>query len=547
MINNTFSEALNSTIDFPDEPAYFFPRNETLIALEKEKIEACGERINVSSSLITDFKFYGCGVTISILATAGTIGNILSFITIATLPKRNLFNKLLLTLTVFDTLFIVNGGIFMVQQAFQFNNSIYNMFFPWFIYPIAGIAMTGSTYTCIAIAFERFLGICYAHSDIPRHSRYYIIAITCISLIIDFPRFFEIGSTRVGEDGKVRFTYSELRKNELYLTFYILWFRLFSTAAVPFVLMLFFNYKILKHYRRNSFINNQNSNSFNNSNHEKSLYITFFCLTTTFLICHLPRVLLNIHELNKNHLQNYCKKVYDTNYNPPEWTYLSTFVEKILLIFNSSVNFIFYCLVGKRFRRHLLCLLLPKCCISRFFPSISSVMERESFMDSMRNYPLNHRHSSTRRGTMDYVISHPRGKQRTIIVDSIGDEEDERIIMEEEEEEEEEEEPGYRSKKKVEIVCEGNDEDAERLLDIRIQEKPEELGDKNIRSKSELFLYHDSNNCTNNNNSSCSSSLINNDCSQSLTSITKASVDNELLGIYDIRITIHRKQLGAAI
>ena len=73
----------------------------------------------------------------------GLIGNLLSFITIVTMKKRNLFNNLLLTLTIFDTFFILNGGSFFVQRAIQFNNPVYNFLFPRVIYPLAGISMTG--------------------------------------------------------------------------------------------------------------------------------------------------------------------------------------------------------------------------------------------------------------------------------------------------------------------------------------------------------------------------------------------------------------------
>jgi hypothetical protein len=72
-------------------------------------------------------------------------GNLLSFITIVTMKKRNLFHNLLLTLTIFDTFFLLCGGIFFVQRAFQFKSDIYNFFLPLVIYPMAGISMTGKT------------------------------------------------------------------------------------------------------------------------------------------------------------------------------------------------------------------------------------------------------------------------------------------------------------------------------------------------------------------------------------------------------------------
>ena len=59
------------------------------------------------------------------------------------MKKRNLFNNLLLLLTFFDTVFIVNGGISFMYRVFRFRNKFFEMVFPHVIYPLAGIAMTG--------------------------------------------------------------------------------------------------------------------------------------------------------------------------------------------------------------------------------------------------------------------------------------------------------------------------------------------------------------------------------------------------------------------
>ena len=111
------------------------------------------------------------------------------------MKKRNLFNNLLLTLTIFDFFFIMTGGLFFVERAIKFESKIYYLLVPKLIYPLAGISMTGSTYTCLAIALERFLGICHAHSNsdfLIRRSRFYIGGILLVALLIDSPRFLEL-------------------------------------------------------------------------------------------------------------------------------------------------------------------------------------------------------------------------------------------------------------------------------------------------------------------------------------------------------------------
>ena len=65
-------------------------------------------------------------------------------VTIVTMPKKSLFHKLLLTLTIFDMIFLMSGGIFMIHQSLGFESQIFNDLFPNIIYPLAGITMTGN-------------------------------------------------------------------------------------------------------------------------------------------------------------------------------------------------------------------------------------------------------------------------------------------------------------------------------------------------------------------------------------------------------------------
>ena len=85
------------------------------------------------------------GVTISTIGVIGIVGNTVSLIAISLLPshRKSMFYKLLLTLAIFDIVFISSGGVFMAQQAFRFHFWWFDLFFPKLIYPVAGFGMTG--------------------------------------------------------------------------------------------------------------------------------------------------------------------------------------------------------------------------------------------------------------------------------------------------------------------------------------------------------------------------------------------------------------------
>ena len=69
--------------------------------------------------------------------------------------------------------------------------------------------------------------------------------------MVDAPRLLEL-TPAVDRNGDVNgFEYTALRRNKLYVTLYTLWFRLLVTAALPFLLMVFFNLRILIYYKKN--------------------------------------------------------------------------------------------------------------------------------------------------------------------------------------------------------------------------------------------------------------------------------------------------------
>ena len=78
-----------------------------------------------------------------------------------------------------------------------------------------------------------------------------IVGILAVSTVVDAPRFFEL-TPAIDRNGDTNgFEYTDLRKNHFFVTVYTLWFRLIVTAALPFVLMVFFNVRILIYYKKN--------------------------------------------------------------------------------------------------------------------------------------------------------------------------------------------------------------------------------------------------------------------------------------------------------
>ena len=88
---------------------------------------------------------------------------------------------------------VVGSHSSLIKKFFsRYESKLFDRLFPQIIFPLVGIAMTGSIYICVAISVERYLGICRHDLHIPCKFRVYLIAIILITVLVECPKFFEI-------------------------------------------------------------------------------------------------------------------------------------------------------------------------------------------------------------------------------------------------------------------------------------------------------------------------------------------------------------------
>ena len=95
------------------------------------------------------------------VAAFGLIGNLIS-IWVLSVPEMRCtpFNRLLLALAFVDCMFIGPGILIYVFEAFDLEADWYSYLFPVVFYPCSEIALCSSIYMTVAIAVERFIGLC---------------------------------------------------------------------------------------------------------------------------------------------------------------------------------------------------------------------------------------------------------------------------------------------------------------------------------------------------------------------------------------------------
>lgn len=81
---------------------------------------------------------------------------------------------------------------------------------------------------------------------------------------------------------------------------------------------------------------------------EDNLAAIFMGFIVVFLVCHLPRLLLNIHELATIRFAMRCQHA---GLNPfPMWSHLVVTISHLLLVLNSATNILIYCCLSSKFR-----------------------------------------------------------------------------------------------------------------------------------------------------------------------------------------------------
>merc|ERR1712223_2220387 len=96
-----------------------------------------------------------------------------------------------------------------------------------------------------------------------------------------------------------------------------------------------------------------------------------------FLICHMPRNILNIHEVVTSKHAIACKK--QGLPSIPLWAIAMSEISYVLLTINSSTNSVLYIFLNNKFRLHFISLFKP--CYKK-----SNIIENETQMD-LRSVP----------------------------------------------------------------------------------------------------------------------------------------------------------------
>lgn len=313
--------------------------------------------------------FIAEGLLVPIFGIIGIIGNILSVIV---LSRRNLdlkptFTNLLLTLCIYDVLFIIAVTTFYTLPI----HSLYcsDFLVPYltpFLLPFIHIVLTGSVYSVVSVALERYLIICrpshngHISNELNPNKGYaYIAFIVFFSLIYNVNKFFEVelesqtylvkshdNSSQLFNVTFPKVVISELRKNADYKKALIIVNFIFMTL-IPLTILMICHIKTYRAIQESIKRHNQISS---HQRRDNAMAKLFFIIILIFVICHSGKLVANLYEM-------YLVVMNKTVRPWPVWASLTTRINHVLLVINSSVNFFIYCFRDGKFRQELLSVL----------------------------------------------------------------------------------------------------------------------------------------------------------------------------------------------
>jgi len=340
-------------------------------------------------ALGSTFGQYSIAILVYVLGTLcvlGIAGNLLNIIVLGrdhTMHRTTGF--LLQMLAVADAVYLVvsifvNTLKCVVDSTDWLPSVVSRYYWPYvevYAWPMAGIAHTATVWLVVVITVHRYVAICRplhaAQYNTMSHVRKAVAAVWIFAVVYNLPLFFERevlvrnvtdirmpNMTRTNES-LMRQSLSEIfvvvgqrvvvkktamTNNSVYFIVYKTCLFFVSRFLIPFAALAFCNHRLIRAIRASDEIREHSSSSAasGGGNNEKQDTWILVVVVVVFVICHLPDLILRVVVTMAGLLFTLSVSI----------VLYSNVAANMMLTVNSSINFIIYCFMGRRFRAILL-------------------------------------------------------------------------------------------------------------------------------------------------------------------------------------------------
>ncbi|KAL8613861.1 hypothetical protein ACOMHN_032851 [Nucella lapillus] len=299
--------------------------------------------------LVTRFVMYG--VLGNVLVVLGLLGNTLSIAVLCNRRMRSSTSYYLTSLAVYDNFILLTMLLFFNLPALGERVPTISGWFDTYLimmpvwYPLGLAAQMGSIYTCVAFTVERFIAVCRplhaANTCTKSRAKRTILLIFLWAILYNIPRYFHYQASSQWNNAtqahQTRVQVTEFAQDDVFRHVYIIYFQLLFMFLLPFLIISVLNTALVRAINRSRQQRQQMSTS---ATREHNLTVMLVAVIVVFLVCQFPTIVDNI----------LVAIVKEAKHNKVlEYQVLFT-VCTFLVTINSSLNFVLYCLFGKKFR-----------------------------------------------------------------------------------------------------------------------------------------------------------------------------------------------------
>lgn len=294
------------------------------------------------------FRFVVHGVLLNGIGAGGLLGNALAVVVLSRPQMRSSINCLLVGLAACDTVLILTSVLlFGLTGVYPYTGRLRYYYYHVcphltpIAFPLANVAQTMSVYLTLIVTVERWVAVCHPFRAkalcTSSRARWYVLGTALFALAYNAPKFLEAEVFRVeGADGDAIYcvrAYTAFR-NPTYVVVYIHWMYLIVMYIVPFSALAALNACIVRQVR---LAQAERARLSRVQRRELGLATMLLVVVLVFFLCNILPLVTNAFEVFEgDQFENLDPLVKTSN---------------LLVMINSSVNFVIYVIFGEKFKR----------------------------------------------------------------------------------------------------------------------------------------------------------------------------------------------------
>ena len=321
---------------------------------------------------------------ISLLCLVGLFGNVVSVVVLRRDKERCDALFLLQALAVADASYLVVALLRYPLRFLLGHPDIHTVMQPY-VFPLLKTFQAVCIWMMVLVTVDRYVYVCKplkAPQMFNLKSRHTMAVVVFVAgFVYNLPRWFDSYIMRIahpcGDAILVRMVYRPAFSNSLYHDVYQSAFYIICLYLAPFTALIIMNFKLvqaIKHSRRR----HREFRSSGNGPVENNATLVLIIIVLVFIVCETPELIIKVISTIERHTKS--GNVFSTQaFRYP------IILSEVLMVVNSSINFIIYVTFGRRFR-HVMKETF------KYRLSITSALTRESIPLQNNHYqpPPNH-------------------------------------------------------------------------------------------------------------------------------------------------------------